>query len=968
MKKSKPKVVPPQHILVTGDIVVDHHLYGGLKTTATDLGKQGTENADHAGGAALTEKLVSAAADAKGLAWDKVQIAWAKENKKRKATNKKRLARPEDHPVKRPPRIFGTSLALDSKNLRKDLYTHLHSYGVWTPQPVKKGSKELVWRISKDHHFGYGATDQRTPGCCFKPSKKPLPASPSLTLIDDGGILFRHETCRAVWPDISKVVADQYLLKMSRPLCRGDLWSYLAPILDRLTVVVSAQDLRLEDAQINARLSWERCVEDTINAFKVNPTARRLLKAANIIVNYGSAGALWIENNRETKATAYHLVFNPAQLEGDDALQFEGAVYGYQTCFVAGIGYHLMLHQLAIREPMLQPGGKAGPLEEHRTFSKAVRFGIAAGLNARNKLQELGHGEVGKSSPGFPVNDIGRSIAGTPVGYVSVDIPEDSLQNPDCPWTILAQLESTDNGAATEPLVGLAELTALHGASGSLSDVPVYRKDKLLTVDRSEIESLRTLETLITAYNAVKVQKKPLSIGVFGPPGAGKSFAVKVLAEAILGKEAPFIEFNLSQFKGPEELIGAFHRIRDAALKEVTPVAFWDEFDSQNYKWLQYLLAPMQDGSFQEGQITHPIGKCIFIFAGGTSPVMECFGVAKPQMPSSVELEALLPELRGHRLQEYREQSQHFREFSLLKGPDFISRLHGFLNVLGPNPRAGGTDGGHLCTDFTWPVRRALLLRGILKLGDNTELDMDPGLLHALLGVSVYRHGSRSFEKVLESLLQGRAGGRMNRSALPPQSLLNRETDARDLYELLSHGDAFRNYANLEDLAAAIHFKFLDNAEKSKIEAAIKANPSHEWTIDPSIKKTYGQLSADAKASNLAAAQRIPGHLALIGYVVIRQEEGDDGSWQAPLAATIKRHVDRLAKAEHLGWCAERIANGWTYGKRDNDRKHHPLLVPWTQLSSADQDKDRSSVRDIPNLLNTAKFKACPLPRTKKPA
>ena len=271
-----------------------------------------------------------------------------------------------------------------------------------------------------------------------------------------------------------------------------------------------------------------------------------------------------------------------------------------------------------------------------------------------------------------------------------VEIPPDVCSDPGCPWTILSQSESgrVARGAPAVPLTGLAHLAARYGRQ-ALSHVPALRRGSLFTVDRSEIESFRALDTLIWKYEHGGVQKKPLSIGVFGPPGAGKSFGVEALAKSVLGEKVPFLEFNLSQFNEPHELIGAFHRVRDAVLKGVTPVAFWDEFDSRQYRWLQYLLAPMQDGAFQEQGVILPIGKCIFVFAGGTSPTLEAFGVAEPIEPTVDELKKLEAAPRKNRHDQYREQVDRFQAFRLLKGPDFISRLHGYLNVLGPNPRSG---------------------------------------------------------------------------------------------------------------------------------------------------------------------------------------------------------------------------------------------------------------------------------------
>ncbi len=73
---------------------------------------------------------------------------------------------------------------------------------------------------------------------------------------------------------------------------------------------------------------------------------------------------------------------------------------------------------------------------------------------------------------------------------------------------------------------------------------------------------------------------------------AGKSFGITQIARSMLGEKSPVLTFNLSQFDidDPDMLNGALHQVRDQTIKGLIPVVFWDEFDSQDLKWLQYLF------------------------------------------------------------------------------------------------------------------------------------------------------------------------------------------------------------------------------------------------------------------------------------------------------------------------------------------------------------------------------------------
>ena len=54
--------------------------------------------------------------------------------------------------------------------------------------------------------------------------------------------------------------------------------------------------------------------------------------------------------------------------------------------------------------------------------------------------------------------------------------------------------------------------------------------------------------------------------------------------------------------------------------------------------------------------------------------------------------------------------------------------------------------------------------------------------------------------------------------------------------------------------------------------------------------------------------------------------------------------IERLAENTHENWAALRLADGWTYGPhRDDERKQHPGLVAYAELSEGEKEYDRAT-------------------------
>jgi hypothetical protein len=234
------------------------------------------------------------------------------------------------------------------------------------------------------------------------------------------------------------------------------------------------------------------------------------------------------------------------------------------------------------------------------------------------------------------------------------------------------------------------------------------------------------------------------------------------IAKSIGNPEDVWFEtYNLSQFVEPNELAQALLPVRDVVLDGKLPIVFFDEFDTKlgdtTLGWLKYFLPIMQDCQFKYGERMLKIGKAVFVFAGGTSPTYQKF------LPG----EDAAPEVK--------------RDFRDRKGPDFVSRLRGYVNVRGANPESDD--------DRVFIVRRAIFLRSILwrKYGSlfrEDEAQIDKNVLHALLRVPTYKHGSRSMEAVLDMSHLVNAT-QFSVSMLPSISQLDMHIDGKRFMELL---------------------------------------------------------------------------------------------------------------------------------------------------------------------------------------
>lgn len=143
----------------------------------------------------------------------------------------------------------------------------------------------------------------------------------------------------------------------------------------------------------------------------------------------------------------------------------------------------------------------------------------------------------------------------------------------------------------------------------------------------------------------------------------------------------------------------------------------------------------------------------------------------------------------------------------------------------------------------------------------------------------------------------------------------------------------------VERLAEAVH-NFYCESQKERYNTHTSVFASLPWQ----------QLPPDLQNANRLQVSDIPYKLNLLGY------ELTESIGQHPCTmAFLPSEVDFLAQEEHERWSHDRQRAGWQYGPiRDDARKRHPSLVPWSMLPETEKEKDRDVIRQLPKLIAKA--------------
>jgi len=635
---------------------------------------------------------------------------------------------------------MGSDCNTSDDEYRRDYYA-LHNFA-----PGKKGGSYMVSR-----KLGYkkGRTEN---DIFYVPPENPNEPTDIMIVYDEGygGLVLPGDAECVLWSSNHSLPDKEQFAK----------------IADKCFLFLDADVLRKAGARISRQISWERTVSELIQEIQYNPAINYLLDAKHILIAFETDGGVYfLTDKRQFEAS---LILTHGSAEGFIKEKSPGV---FAAAFPTMVS---LFAQLIVILPKMSD---ESILKEVKSQSKNVISNCIMLMDANSVAMNATAPHADITGRGLRrLLEAGEAVALFNFSFNKTDIGEENYDNVAHgkfsewePFSI--PIERDKSGklyvpsdwtvAGSEGNKDSYEVAFNYVKNGAavIEGLPHLSFGALNTVDRWEIEAYQNIRNLILDY-ATSDTTRPLSIAVFGSPGSGKSFGVTQIAENILPGKVRKLEFNVSQFLTPLDLGVAFQKVRDVILEGKLPLVFFDEFDSDKdgmpLGWVKSFLMPMQDGRFRDESGEHPLGRCILVFAGGTAPN---FGTFIAPMSS--------------------EDKDILQNFKNIKGPDFVSRLKGTINVLGPNPK-DALDKNHV-------LRRALLLRSLcerdrrLNMADGIA-PVSPAIIKAMLLVPEFNHGARSMEAILA--MSRVDGGSWEPASLPFHSQLELHCDADAFLEL----------------------------------------------------------------------------------------------------------------------------------------------------------------------------------------
>ena len=112
----------------------------------------------------------------------------------------------------------------------------------------------------------------------------------------------------------------------------------------------------------------------------------------------------------------------------------------------------------------------------------------------------------------------------------------------------------------------------------------------------------------------------------------------------------------------------------------------------------------------------------------------------------------------------------------------------------------------------------------------------------------------------------------------------------------------------------------------------------HSWTrpdVEAKMEEAWEKLDGFKKGSNVACADYHEIRLLVMEVLGINKD------------AISAEQEELLAEMEHIRWSRYHYVNHWHYAAetRNDDKRLHPMLIPYAELSGAEKKKDKDAFK-----------------------